>query len=68
MTDGHKSRATKDVLPLSARLDMECQTVLLSEVNLPLSGATVEKNDDDGTRTAWTVWTVWTAVTSEAAE
>ena len=31
---------------------MECETILPSEGNLPLSGATVDKDDDDGTHTA----------------
>ena len=40
---------------------MECETVVPREVNLALSGATIDKNNDDGTRTVWSIWFVWTA-------
>ena len=69
LTDGQECRITEDVLPLSVRLDTECEILLPSEVNLPLSGATMEKNDD-GTRIAatWSVWSAWTTAIIEAID
>ena len=61
-----RSRTTEAILPLSVGQDTECETVLPSEGNLPLSGTTVDK-DNDGTRTA-AAWSVRTDTTSDAAE
>ena len=62
LIDGQEFGTTEDVLPLSVGLDTECETLLPNEGNFPLSGATVDK-DNDGTRTA-----AWSAATSDATE
>ena len=62
-TDGQESRTTEEILPLTTRMDMECQTLLPSEGNSLFTGATPDKDkNDDGicTAAAWTAWTVYT--------
>ena len=57
LTDGQESRTTEEILPLTTRMDMECQTLLPTEGNflILIAGATPDKDkNDDGTRTAWT--------------
>ena len=70
-TDGQESRTTEAILPLTTRMDMECQTLLPTEGNFPIqtAGATPDKDkNDDGTRTAWTAWTAWTVDTGNVTE
>ena len=50
-TDGQESQTTEEIIPLTTRMDMECQTLLPSEGDFLIAGATPDKNDD-GTRTA----------------
>ena len=60
-TDGQESQTTEAILPLTTRMDMECQTLLPTEGNylIQTAGATPDKDkNDDGTRTARTAWTV----------
>ena len=59
-TDGQESRTTEAILPLTTRMDMECQTLLPTEGTFPIqtAGATPDKDkNDDGTRTASTAST-----------
>ena len=68
-TDGQESRTTEEILPLTTRMDMECQTLLPTEGTFPIqtAGATPDKDkNDDGTRTAWTAWTASTVDTGNA--
>ena len=69
-TDGQESRTTEAILPLTTRMDMECQTLLpTTKGNFPIAGATPDKDkNDDGTHTAWTAWTAWTVYTGNATE
>ena len=71
-TDGQESRTTEAILPLTTRMDMECQTLLpTTKGNFPIqtAGATPDKDkNDDGTRTAWTAWTAWTVDTGNVTE
>ena len=68
--DGQESRTTEAILPLTTRMDMECQTLLpTTKGNFPIAGATPDKDkNDDGTRTAWTTWTAWTVDTGNGTE
>ena len=62
-TDGQESRTTEEILPLTTRMDMECQTLLpTTKGDFLIAGATPDKdkNDDDGTRTASTASTAAT--------
>ena len=65
LTDGQESRTTEAILPLTTRMDMECQTLLpTTKGNFQIAGATPDKDkNDDGTRTAAS--TVSTAATSD---
>ena len=52
-TDEQESRTTEAILPLTTRMDMECQTLLpTTKGNFPIAGATPDTDNDDGTRTA----------------
>ena len=59
LMDGQESQTTEEIIPLTTRMDMECQTLLPTEGTFPIqtAGATPDKNDD-GTRTASTASTV----------
>ena len=67
LTDGQESRTSEEILPLTTRMDMECQTLLpTTKGNYPIqtAGATPDKDkNDDGTHTASTASTAWTAWT-----
>ena len=65
-TDGQESRTSEEIIPLTTRMDMKCQTLLPTEGNFPIqtAGATPDKDkNDDGTRTASTASTASTAAT-----
>ena len=67
-TDGQESQTTEEIIPLTTRMDMECQTLLPSEGDFLIAGATPEKDkNDDGTRTA-AASTASTAATGNATE
>ena len=69
-TDGQESRTTEEIIPLTTRMDMECQTLLPTKGDFLIAGATPDKDkNDDGTRTAaaWTAWTVDTGNVTEGS-
>ena len=70
-TDGQESRTSEEIIPLTTRMDMKCQTLLpTTKGNFPIqtAGATPDKDkNDDGTRTAWTAWTVDTGNVTEGS-
>ena len=52
-TDDQESQTTEEILPLTTRMDMECQTLLPTEGDFLITGATPDKDkNDDGTHTA----------------
>ena len=66
LTDNQESQTTEEILPLTTRMDMECQTLLPTEGNflIQTAGATPDKDkNDDGTRTASTASTASMAAT-----
>ena len=65
LTDGQESRTTEEILPLTTRMDMECQTLLpTTKGDFLIAGATPDKDkNDDGTRTASTASTASTVDT-----
>ena len=70
-TDDQESQTTEEILPLTTRMDMECQTPLPTEGNFLIAGATPDKDKNDGgTRTAAasTDSTAWTAATGNVTE